>query len=303
MTFFTTAIAVVLGAFALVAGLWTWGRGRRFWTRSFARSAGLALPDALAPLIVPRIMRTVRASALGGAVGEALAIGGALLLAGSGLPAIALVLGGFLSGAGVGAAIAAVGTPRPLGAEERRYARGAAVTVRDYLSPLELVGARVVVVLAVLAWPAGVFADIAGMRSGSASSVVVGLLVLLSVLALVLFEVGARRVLGRGQPAGSETELAWDDALRASALRSLVTAPLCLGLWTTILIGGRFLDITGDQPPRSPGWWVGEVLTLASLVALVAVLVIALISRPQHHYLRRLWPAVEQQRRAGRAAR
>jgi hypothetical protein len=289
----TIAILLALLLVPFVGATW-WQAGRRAWARYFSRSVGLAIPDGMERLLIPRIVRSVRASSLGAAVGEGATIGAAVLIPDQGRPELWLILGGYLSGGGIGAAIAALMPPRTLGADERRFARSAEVTLRDYLSPWERIGGRVVVILAAVAFVLGPVADPFGLWTGlpTGQRVVYGVMAMLAILTLALFELGARRILERGQPAGSSAELAWDDALRAFALRSLVTAPLCVGLWTVILIGATLLDAASAAPPRTPLWWAAEVGVLLALVALVAVVIAAIASRPQRYYLRRLWPEV-----------
>lgn len=69
-----------------------------------------------------------------------------------------------------------------------------------------------------------------GPRTARASAVEVGdYLALGGLVALGLFERAARRLLDRGHPAGSTAEVVWDDAIRATLLRGMVSAPLCLG--------------------------------------------------------------------------
>src|SRR4051812_19353243 len=120
-----TLIAVLVGVITVVMIATTLSeRGRASWARYFSRSVGLAVPVGMEPAVIARIVRAVRTSCLGAAVGEAAVLAGVLVLPSAGFPGDAwLSLGGYLCGAGVGAAFAALTASRPLGADERRFAR------------------------------------------------------------------------------------------------------------------------------------------------------------------------------------
>lgn len=106
----------------------------------------------------------------------------------------------------------------PLGSP--RVARSRATTARDYLGPGRWI---LPWVLAGAAGAAGVWAAWMLAR-GAASRPEVAVIMLVIAALAVGTAIGLPRldaaILGRPQPAGSELELAWDDALRASAVNA-----------------------------------------------------------------------------------
>lgn len=253
--------------------------------RALSRSAGLALPDELAPRIRARVARRIRAVAAGASASIVISV--ALLATGLLQPSqrigdVWLVLGAYFAGMAVGAAINAT-TDRPTTDENGpRLARSGAVSLADYVSPLERIGARVMVGLAALVLVVSLLATGLGPARVTSGFAILAL----ALASLVLFEIAGRRIVDRPQPVGSPTELAWDDALRAGSIRELVTAPLVVGAWGTMFVGA-------DQLFSSQiinGLWAVAGLALAG--GYCAVAIYSVVSRPQQYYLRRLWPEV-----------
>jgi hypothetical protein len=90
--------------------------------------------------------------------------------------------------------------------------------------------------------------------------------------------------------AASQSELAWDDALRARTLRDMVTVPLVTGYFAlAALIGGVGEGLEGGWPANAAvGWVSGAFLVL--LLGGFVMLVVSLVIGPERHFRRRLWP-------------
>ncbi|WP_418605332.1 hypothetical protein [Georgenia sp. SUBG003] len=109
--------------------------------------------------------------------------------------------------------------------------------------------------------------------------------------AVVLDEAVARRVLATPQRAETTLELAWDDALRARALRDMVTVPLTVGLLAPLVLLGAVGDgIVGGWPENPASGLVSGLMFLVLLVALAAC-VVSLAQRPERYFRQRLWGA------------
>lgn len=238
----------------------------------------LDLPSRLQPAVSARLMTSGRG-----------AIAGGLVFAVLGLVALSLdvsasdntrsasffLLGAVIAGGTVGTTFAALTGSRTIPSDQPRVARSNVATVADYVLPLERVGARVLVVLAVVVTIAIAVFDADGLVSSAVFFAV------LAAVTLVLFEIAGRRVVDRSQPAGSTGELVWDDAIRALILRDMLVAPLTLASFS--LITGVAHLLGGDSGPDS------LVSVFPTFVAL-AVTIYSRASRPQRYFLTRLWP-------------
>lgn len=268
--------------------------------RQTARSVGLALPVGKQEVLERRFASRTRASSTGGAIGTALVMAG--LVSGA-IPAAAepvlggagelwLVVGGFFVGMAFASAIRALSERTPAVTGER-YARPGAVDVRDYVAPIDLIGARLAVAAGVLVLALAstfVFA-ILGPTSNNPLFSVGALVVLLGVVSLVVFEISARRILDRAQPAASPEDLAWDDAIRALTVREIVGAPLSLGVWGGLAVGLTMPSLSSHDV----GWWGKLIVLILVVIIAFGILIAAVVSiatKPQQHYLRRLWPDV-----------
>jgi hypothetical protein len=276
------------GIGAVVVIVLTFNRRYLRWSAErLGYAVGLSLPAELAPRVARRVALRQRGVAIGGLFG--LAATAALLQTVDTDPRSSssfVVLGGLFTGIAIGTAIASSRYSSPVDAGAVRYARSSAVAVRDYLPPMERIGARVAVALGLLSIPL-----VAG-SAGSPSAIPVPIVATLSggaVVALVLFEVVSRRIVDRPQFAESPDELAWDDALRASLLRDVVTAPLALGAYA-FFIGAlsRFDTWSANLAPSN------ALATIGALALVCIGLVVAAASalqKPRQYYLRRLWSA------------
>jgi hypothetical protein len=155
-------------------------------------------------------------------------------------------------------------------------ARASAVELDDYLAPAQHAFVGIVIGAAIVL--AAVDASVRGFSAVIAGGVV------LSLVSFVIAEIAGRRLIAQRQPAASDLELAWNDALRAQLVRDLYGTPTAFAaasLWLAVLsIGGSEL--------RSH---LLTVLLILAAISVVASVVISRGLRPDRHVLRRLWPA------------
>jgi len=266
-------------------------------------AARMSLP--LTPEVEPLVRARLRRRAWGVGLGGGLALAAVLAvvlgvpeLQGSPVAPAVVFVSGF-AGMGVGAAsAAAVAVPRPA-TDAVRVARAAPPRVSDYVGPSERIGPRLVTGLALAAFVVcgivavtGLGGAFAPLSPGEWATSVAGVCVLIAVVGLVLTEVAMARLVDRGQPAMSELDLAWDDALRSMALRDLVTAPVVLGfvgvVGSMIVLG----DAASGGGPGSLGNVVVGVLGLSFIVPLalaIGLAVWATTTKPHLHWWRTLW--------------
>lgn len=302
MTSASAWIYIVLGI-ALVAAAAPYGLARSTTARRkaldrFARRIDLALPTT--PIederVGMRLAARERFIAIGGGIGIGIAVLATVLLPSFHDDAFSL-LGIFaltIAGIGFGAALSAFATTRELPNDVPRIARLSTPTLRDYLPALEYVGTIVVVVGAVVvpivALPIGLLYT--GLDPADTVTPIV--LSFLAVASLVAVLFVARRLLDRGQRAGSTLELAWDDAIRATALRDLISVPLILGFAGMLV---PLVTIINDVRVVRPYTDVDNVIAVGSVIVVCIVTFVALIaaivsatSKPDRHYRARLWP-------------
>jgi hypothetical protein len=290
-------IYVVIGAALVVAaapyGFARTETARRKAVDRLAKRIDLAVPTA--PIEEERIgLRLAvreRFIAIGGGIGLVVAVLAALFLPGFDRNNFSL-LGIFLisiTGIAVGAGLSARRTTRELPSDVPRIARLSSPTMSDYLIVVEYRGAIAAVIV-------GVIVTITALAFGLAGGDAVLPLVVaaFSVAALVAALLLARSILGHGQRAGSVLELAWDDAIRAIALRDLMTVPLALGFASALVpLVTLISDVRLVQPYDSPDNVVAiGAMGLVGLLVLAGMIlaIVALASSPHRHYRRRLWP-------------
>jgi hypothetical protein len=101
------------------------------------------------------------------------------------------------------------------------------------------------------------------------------------------FELAARRIVGRPQAADSALQLAWDDALRAGAIRRLAGAAGAIA--TFALLASAWIEASADLSQRD-----AEGVMFTCLIGIIAVLIVVrflLSSTDRGRYFRdRLWP-------------
>ncbi len=275
--------AAVIGALGLALIVSTFNPGQRAArANSFARSVGLEIPDSLRAVITERVALRHRSGAIGMIVGIATS---AFLLSmdpasSENFASPFLLIGGAFAGLAIGVTFSAARAAAPIDPDAVKYARTNAVALDDYVAPLERTGGRVVVGLAVVTL-------IAALVVGAPVSGILVALAALGVAALLVFEIAGRRIVSRSQPAQSPSDLAWDDAVRASVLRDMITAPIILGADAVVVAGGALVTrlLAGSD-------FANGAILMAVIVAAIALAVAAITSRPQRYFLRRLWPEV-----------
>lgn len=290
-------IYVIIGAM-LVAAAAPYGFARTETARRkavdrLAKRIDLAVPTS--PIederIGLRLAVRERFIAIGGGAGLLVAILAALFLPGFDQNNFSL-LGIFLislTGIAVGAGLSARRTTRELPDDVPRIARLSSPTMSDYLLAVEYRGEIAAVVV-------GVIVTVAALPFGfTADQAVLPIVVaVLSIAALVAALLLSRSILDRGQRAGSVLELAWDDAIRAIALRDLMTVPLALGFSSALVpLVTLISDVRLVQPYDSPDNVIAlGAMGLVSLLVFVGMIlaIVVLASSPQRHYRRRLWP-------------
>ncbi len=259
-------------------------RFRAAQARRLSRSVGLALTDDVAPIVERALAIRQRATVAGALAG--LALGGTTAAIGPfELVQQWVLIAGFFLGVGVGSAVGAV-LARPRADAGARIARSREVALRDYVMPLELTGARVLIGVVALGATL-VAALLVGNPRETTSLVSLVVVSALAVAALVVFELLGRAIVAQPSPARDVTRLAWEDALRAETLRSLVTAPLTVGCVAVML---TVVGVAGALPLGPAAIILGAVVPLVVLAAVVAIGIVALASTPQRHFLRALWP-------------
>jgi hypothetical protein len=260
----------------------------------FATSVGIGLTEDFLPAVRSRLALQQRGAPIVGLIGLFIAtlflVNDAQLT--DSTTGSLTFAGIVIASMSVGSALTAVRSHSHRDPDQPRLARASVITMADYVAPLERKGAFIAVAFSVATM--FIFVVGSGVIHTSPLPWISGpsILAVLSVASLVLFEVVGRRILRSGQPAGSPTELAWDDALRSQRLRSLLAAPLVLSAY------GAFSSLTELSTAFSAAGnpALALVFSITSVVLGCAVFVmalIALITRPQRFFLRRLWPEAE----------
>jgi hypothetical protein len=258
-----------------VTGWWRAGEGARAAER-FARRVDLALPPELVPVVAQRLARRRRANlvAAGVAVVPVLALATSSFDSdrdwggGAGLAMAMLGAAGVVQLALAIAALAAqAGDLAHRGQEAPRASHLPRPRLDDYLSPLEL--ARALPATAILT-----LAMLAATRSGHRGALLGLAAAGLGMWALIELTVRAR-------PAASDVQsLAFDDALRADAVRRLLGTT-----GVALLAAGLFVAWTGSWPAA------GTALAGLYLAGGLAQAALAERGPARAHYRRRLWPA------------
>lgn len=267
------------------------------------RRVRVPLPGALRPAVTRQLAAYHLGADVGGALGVIVATLWSLTW-GRALtdPAwwILVVFSSMLLGVALGAGVAAVrDAGRPRDGTHKRVARPSAPTLGDYVAPLERQGAWVVGALPLLLAGVSFVVGTAGNGSSTSPSVL-WIVVLVSLGALAGGEWGARRVLAAGQPAGSDLELLWSDALRAHTLRAVFTVPIAVGTYASIWVLGT-MGLDRIDPRSGGGITLGVVFILGAIAAVGAALW-SLSGAPHRHFKTRLWPADAGVQRVARGA-
>lgn len=267
-----------------------------------SRSGGLAVPAELEDAIRARVLTKLRWRLAGAIIVPAVgltvvaAFGTFTALSGNLLP-----LGLFFYGLNIGNAMGTVAGEVRSAAAGPLVERTRTVSLDDYvprllqvLVPIALGVALVLAVIAALQLK-GTHSSRAFVAEYVASSLTnIYALAALSILGVVAWLVAAARVARRPRAAGSSTELAWSDALRADCLN---------GLAGTALIGPLYCLVALGLSAGLLSEWISGLGSLlwAVIIAGTALLVVGIVitaRSPQRFYLRRLWPDTYAQRKA-----
>lgn len=283
---------------AVVLGVGALPRFRNRETQRLARSLGIPLGAELEPLVRRRVAARRRGAVVGALLG--LAASTAMLAsettpsAGSLAPLV--LVGGVFGGLAVGVAVVAALHSIRINDDRPRIARAEAVTVNDYVAWIERWAARLPVALAVTFLAFSLILATFDVTAFPRSPLLLlgGLVTLAAIAALAFFELGGRRLVRRAQPSESAAELAWDDALRSVTIRDMVGAPLILGVYGAMLV---ITELSMALAAANPGEWVRtasliavNVLFNALMYAAVLAILFIIVSKPQRHFLRKLWP-------------
>jgi hypothetical protein len=321
MSLTTVIVSIAFAALGVGVALWVnLVPAERIATR-MARRVERPLPEApLRERIVRRAQHVRRWVVNGATLGLLVTLGVVLAAVAAGRvpdPEASLAwiaLGGLVLGEAAGALLGVLTDRAETDPSRPRVAHARHTSLRDYLDPIELIGARVVTALALAAGTATALVLVVAPRTSTGLTVAHSELTpaalalpLAAIASLVALEWGGRRiVLTRPRPATTPEALVWDDAQRADELRTLATAPLMTGLYGFILgLPGLFALV-----PRGA---VDDTVLLVAVnlggyllfLALLVVLAFAIARKPARFYLRRLWPevAAREEEQANAAAR
>ncbi|QYF72924.1 hypothetical protein [Cryobacterium sp. PAMC25264] len=293
LVFVCCALAIVF-SFAPLSSSKPANRAREL--DKYARRLGVAVPAELSDRLLVRLIRRERALLTGGLTGIGLAVIAALLLPGGFDAAYVpvLVFAGLGVGSAVGAALASsTSALRPLAGP--RVARPTTPVYADYVPAVERWSGRLLPALAVLAvFAAWIALSVGALGDARLTAAYIwtsagACLAYAAASGLMASALLSRRILDRGQPSASATELAWNDGLRAQALRDLHAVPIVLGfvsLLSTFFDIGSLSDYAGGGATAAA---VGVVLLAVLMAGGVTLFIVDLASRPQQYYWRRLW--------------
>lgn len=275
------------------------GVHRTYLRRSLARRAGATVPAEQEQPLEARLTRRARCLGMG------------VLVAGVGL----LILAGFWQGAddsaGVFLLLSVMAVAGAAGlvladivwpgspVDGPRTARATAPTTADYLPAWRRTVSWVVVVTGLIALLGTALLartqwfDTEVILHGPVPLLAVGLPVL-----LLLSSWATRRILDAPQPARDETELYWQDAVRAQTLSSLNVTALFISL-LALVVCGNVLDSAASQAALAvgqigPGWSLAVLIAGYTIpfVLAVAALTVAVCQGNNgelRHVRNRLW--------------
>ncbi|GAB3604927.1 hypothetical protein GCM10027413_03360 [Conyzicola nivalis] len=281
-TLVVSACVGIIAVVGLAATFVPWyGRWRAYQQSAYLR---VDLPTRLERAVSSRLISRERGGIIGAAALGGLAVLGFATGIVDGLePSLTIffIVGAVFVGVGVGTAIAALTGKKEVPSDVPRVARSEAASVADYIAPIERIGARVCVAIVVA------LAIAVGLAGPSADDLLlpVTLFAAAAILTLALFEMASRRIVEASQPAGSTAELVWDDAIRASVIRDLVTAPLALSVYGTVF--GVFALADRSIGAAAATAYLGSALVIAGFIITV---VVSAVTRPRRYFLDRLWP-------------
>jgi hypothetical protein len=287
MVLATLLVAAALVIISVVASLIARSQ-RKTAAARFGQRFGLDVPEELERTILAGVEARRIGSPIGTAIGVTIAT--VLLLLNPGLNLLATwwcLFGAYLVGLTLGSTAAILIAEQRRDRGSVRVARPTAVTVNDYVSPLQTGFARFAVALAVLVFATDCW--LALSVSPHYLSLVSGILAALGVATLVTYEIIAHRLVSRGALAGTPLELAWDDGLRSYALTNLSGTVGLIPLYSLLAYDTLLLNSAGIASNPFYTVFVG-FLPIATTVAILTFILLTTRIHARQYFLRRLWP-------------
>ncbi|WP_120338461.1 hypothetical protein [Cryobacterium soli] len=275
--------------------------------RDTARRAGLAITPEVEPVLIARIRSRNRGTLIGTLIALIVATVSLMALpqsADGGLWSGLMIIVMTGLGGAVGLCVAEFRSALVSLGDRPRVARAPTPSRADYLSTVDLWCAPIAVAVSGVALAAVALVILVDpdevLRGASIPSLWWPgfMLWIVSLAAAGVGRILSTRLVGRGQPAGSDMELAWSDALRSWTLRALVQTPALGALCSLVVV------LTSVSSAASGQSGIGTALSVAfSIVPLVmgmvGVALLSMGSRRPPHYLSRLWPDVAAELRRG----
>lgn len=289
-TWVTTVALLAMSALTLVlAQLRTF---RRLLTHGFVSHTAVPAPAWIIKMLTVAEGRRISGFAVGGIVGVIAATYLVYFVgADRAQPATLFLLGSFAIAAVIGRAVASCLGALTSVSSTVRVANVRHRGVSDYLPAWALITTRITVasavaMLAILTISPFVWdVQLAVFPTSFSVAAVVSAL---AVVLLILFEASTRIIARLPQRRESEIALAWDDALRSSAIRDLASATWLLGLFGLFFgIGEIALALS---PVAPPGIATALAFNIVGTAALVAVLAMMLLPHTRRYAFRRLHP-------------
>ena len=281
-----------------------------------AKSAGLPVTDDVRSMIVNARRIDITSTAIGSGAGILVAF---LALAATRTTAPFEIFWAYflviMAGIALGAELAVVRTEHRRQDATVRFARARAVTRDAYESKLWQWSPRIGVGLLVVGFLARLL-----LTPNPTKDIPPFLFIYVAatVVLLITAELSVASVIGRGQPAGSALELAWDDAFKARAVNALTFLPPILGAYGGTVATAlatppvhmrgsgspvRFAFLAGNHRLSFTGALTVEVLiAMIAILFMLAVVLVEYARGMQRRYLGRLWPEFEAERRERVAA-
>jgi hypothetical protein len=258
--------------------------GQRSLLKVMATEAGIGIPSGLAEALQKRATNRTRWGAVS-AVAAMLFLYSALVLSRVAMtPSLYLLcLATSIIGYSFAVACVSLRFESALSESPVRLARLRRVRIGDYVGPWPRALAWITVAFGGVLTVADFLTVAAGHSDHSAFDLFLPSLCTVGagIVGLALFEIGARLIVRRAQPAGSTDELVWDDALRASAIRDLLGTAVF-----AVYAGSLAAFVLSRMAPE--GTALAFLLRIGALALWILYTVASRDSRGR--YLEKLWP-------------
>lgn len=251
-----------------------------------AGRAGLGVPMQLRPLLLRRMRATRIGEMAGAALGLAVSFGVLERTPNSAGSSSLVVQTLLIALSGVGAALGGLVAAQATSGPGPRIAREHVPRVADYISPIERL---VVLGAAALTTVVGLLPlALRPIERSTAPSIAPSTALGLVALGVwLVFELVARRIVSRPQPAASAAHLAWNDALRSAAIRRLAAVSAMVSAFGLALV--VFVEADALLPRSS-----AQLLELCVLCGVAAACIAARmwmsLRLPSRYFRDRLWP-------------